>query len=160
MTIIECLLWQTHSNILPVITPTHSHRHTLLDASRVLLTLGGPFVWLQHQVLFGLLQLLLQTLVLGSHLTDSLLTVLQQFEFGTDVHHLLTRRQRTDCFYALLFIWRNVLWNTCGSVSAAAWLKFAQLHTFTAHQLLVWPQSSAFGHRAASLKQSGVKWLS
>ena len=77
-------------------------------------------MWLQHQVLFGLLQLLLQTLVLGSHLTDSLLTVLQQFEFGTDVHHLLTRRQRTDCFYTLLFIWRNVLWNTCGSVSAAA----------------------------------------
>lgn len=53
-------------------------------------------MWLQHQVLFGLFQLLLQTLVLGSDFTDSLLTVLQQTKLGTDRHHLLTRRQRTD----------------------------------------------------------------
>lgn len=76
-------------------TNTLTQTHTP-GCVRVLLTLGGPFVWLQHQVLFGLFQLLLQTLVLGSHLADSLLTVLQQSELGTDVHHLLTRRQRTD----------------------------------------------------------------
>lgn len=72
---------------------------------RVLLTLRGPLVWLQHQVLFGLFQLLLQTLVLGSDFTDSLLTVLQQTELGADTHHLLTRGQGTDTqtFYLFTF---------------------------------------------------------
>lgn len=40
------------------------------------LTFSSPGVWLQHQVLFGLFQLLLQTLVLGSDFADSLLPVL------------------------------------------------------------------------------------
>lgn len=105
------------------------------------LTLGCPFVWLQHQVLFGLFQFFLQTLVLGSDFTDSLLAVLQQTKLGTDIHHLLTQRERTDRygFYSPLFIQRSVLWNTCGSVSAAACLTFTLLHTFTPHWLSVWP---------------------
>ncbi len=129
---------------------------------RVLLTLSGPLVWLQHQVLFGLFQLLLQTLVLGSDFTDSLLTVLQQTELGTDVHHLLTHGQRTDRygFCPPLLNRRSVLWNTCGPPSAAACLTFTQLHTFTPHRLSAWPQSRTSGYWAASLEQWGVKWLS
>lgn len=60
------------------------------------LTLSGPFVRLQHQVLFGLFQFFLQTLVLGSDFTDSLLAVLQQAKLGADIHHLLPHRERTD----------------------------------------------------------------
>lgn len=70
-----------------------SYKHTLPDVS-VPLTLSGPFVWLQHQVLFGLFQFFLQTLVLSSDLADSLLAVLQQAKLGTDVHHLLTHREK------------------------------------------------------------------
>lgn len=56
---------------------------------RLYLKLAGPFVRLQHQVLLGLFQLFLQTLVLCSDFSDSLLTVLQHPQLGADVHHLL-----------------------------------------------------------------------
>lgn len=63
---------------------THTYRHTL--------TLTGPCLLLQHQVLFGKFQFLLQTLVLGPQVTDSLLAMLQQTQPGTGlVHHLLFR---------------------------------------------------------------------
>lgn len=53
-----------------------------------------PFPWLQHEILFGQHQLSLQAVVLGSHLFDPLLTVLQELEFGTEAgYSLLTTTQ-------------------------------------------------------------------
>lgn len=71
------------------------------------LTLSGPLVRLQHQVLFGLFQFFLQTLVLGSDFTDSLLAVLQQTKLGTCIHHLLTHteRERGQIWIRLTFIY-------------------------------------------------------
>lgn len=53
------------------------------------LTLGGPLLRFQHEMLLGLLQLLLQPVVLGPHLRDPLLSVLQDLQLSTEVHHLL-----------------------------------------------------------------------
>lgn len=78
------------SKVFPAVHCGGVNCHTLAP---FVLTLSGPLVWLQHQVLLGLLQLLLQTLVLGSDFTDPLLTVLQQPELGADIHHLLTHTQ-------------------------------------------------------------------
>lgn len=67
----------------------------------VSLTFPGPCVRLQHQVLFGLFQLFLQTLVLGPHFADSLLSVLQQAKLGANIHHLLMRdTQRAMPFFS------------------------------------------------------------
>lgn len=59
------------------------------------LTFPGPHVRLQHQVLFGLFQLFLQTLVLGSDFADPLLPVLQQAKFGANMRRLLMCTERT-----------------------------------------------------------------
>lgn len=67
------------------------------------LTFPGPLVRLQHQVLFGLFQLFLQTLVLGSDFADSLLPVLQQAKLGANIHHLLMRRERTWSVFCFFF---------------------------------------------------------
>lgn len=97
-------LIKTFSNLLRTTCAEYIMRHVFGLKRRVnvtlffsnthtpTLTLGGPFVWFQHQVLFGLFQFFLQTLVLGSDLTDPLLTVLQQTKLGTDIHHLLTKK--------------------------------------------------------------------
>lgn len=84
------------------------------------LTLPGPLVWLQHQVLFGLFQLFLQTLVLGSDFADPLLPVLQQAKLGAYIHHLLMGTERTCSFFCVcvknvLFFFLNHLYNpgTC-----------------------------------------------
>lgn len=152
----------THPTITDDVTLFLLYTHTSRYVSATL-TLIGPFVWLQHQVLFGLLQFFLQTLVLGSDLTDSLLAVLQQAKLGTDVHHLLTSRERTDrqenMDFTHLYLSRGVCCETRASLSAAACLTFTQLQTFTPHRLPVWPQPSTFGHRAASPEQSEVEWL-
>lgn len=66
------------------------------------LTFPGPLVRLQHQVLFGLFQLFLQTLVLGLDFADSLLPVLQQAKLGANIHHLLMCTERT-CSVVVLF---------------------------------------------------------
>lgn len=85
------------------------------------LTFPGPLVRLQHQVLFGLFQLFLQTLVLGSDFADSLLPVLQQAKLGADIHHLLMRRERTCSvifFFKLTSIPGTGCCVTCASVTA------------------------------------------
>lgn len=56
------------------------------------LTLAGPRVRLQHQELFGLFQLFLQTLILGPDFADALLPVLQQAKLGAHVQNLLVQR--------------------------------------------------------------------
>lgn len=104
-----------------------------------ILTLGDPFVRLQHQVLLGLLQLVLQTLVLGSDFTDSLLAVLQQAKLGADVQQLLTdacgdgQRAEMDLF----LLSREAGRATPDCLSAAVCLTFTQVHTFTPHRLPV-----------------------
>lgn len=71
----------------------HTHTHTLQ------LTLSGPLVRLQHQVLLGLLQLPPQTLVPGSDLADPLLPLLHQPEPGAAERRLLTPTQK-DIFFS------------------------------------------------------------
>lgn len=85
---------------------THTHIYTHTGCVGVHLTLSGPFVWFQHQVLLCLFQFLLQTLVLGSNLADSLLPMLHQTQPGAGVHHLLTCRQRKsrEIFFPIRFL--------------------------------------------------------
>lgn len=56
------------------------------------LTLAEPLAGIQHQVLLGDLQLLHQPLVLGPHLGDSLLAMLQNFQFRVEACDLLEGR--------------------------------------------------------------------
>ena len=53
------------------------------------LTFTEPLVRVQHQILFGRLQLLHQPFVLGSDLRNSLLAMLQNFQFCVKTHDLL-----------------------------------------------------------------------
>lgn len=61
------------------------------------LTFIGPFLGSQHQVLLGLLQLLLQPVILCPHLWDSLLPVLQDPQLGAEVRHVLLAEPRAMC---------------------------------------------------------------
>lgn len=56
------------------------------------LTLAEPLAGIQHQVLLGDLQLLHQPLILGPHLGDSLLAMLQNFQFRVEACDLLEGR--------------------------------------------------------------------
>lgn len=113
---------------------------------------------LQHQVLFGLLQLFLQTLVLGSYFADSLLPVLQQAELGANIHHLLMRRQRTCSVFCFFFQLISIPGTGCCGVTCDS--AAAGVEGFIYSHLTAQTQLGAFGHSAALWKQLGVKWLS